>query len=96
MFSVENGRHAIQRACARAFFECDNTSFEINRTDLRLIENEHGTTTARGHRCMYSRLTTGTRLREKTGLMALPEEEDGQYRSHCPMSKMDSLDAARV
>jgi len=42
-----------------------------------------------------SRLTTGTRLREKTGLTAPPEDEDGQYRSHCLMSKMDSLDAAR-
>lgn len=50
MFSVENGRHAIQRTRARAFFECDNTSFETSRTDLRLVENEHGTTTAKGHR----------------------------------------------
>jgi len=95
MFSVENWLHAIQHARTRAVLECGYTSFKVSRTGLRLIENEHGTTTAIGHRRMYSRLTTGTRLREKTGLTALPEDEEGQYRSHCPMSKMDSLDAAR-
>lgn len=50
MFSVENWRHAIQRARTRAVLECGYTSFEVSRTGLRLIENEHGTTTARGHR----------------------------------------------
>lgn len=69
MFSVENWLHAIQRARTRAVLECGYTSFEVSRTGLRLIENEHGTTTAMGYRLSRSsRFDTGGCLLDRTAL----------------------------
>ena len=81
MFSVENRSRADQRARQRAFFECGYTSFAMSGTGPQLMENEHGTTTAKGNRrARGSWLTTGGCLREGTGLVALPGVEGGQMR----------------
>ena len=67
-----------------------NTSFEVSRTGLQSVENEHGKTTAIGNRwARGSRLMTGGCLYEWTALMTLPDIEVGQRRDYCPMSKMD-------
>jgi len=48
-----------------------------------LVENEHGTTTAKGNRrARGSWLKTGGCLREEAGLMVLPDIENGQI--DCP------------